>query len=114
MSETPHCPKCQSEYTYQDGALWVCSMCAHEWNPDVAPAAVADDGAVVVKDAHGTILVDGDSVILIKDLKLGGGVIKQGTIAKNITLTDEAGHNIACKLKEFGSIYLKSEFVKKG
>lgn len=106
------CPVCDFADVYQDGALWVCPVCGYEWNAD-AVVVSDEDVAEVVKDANGTVLKDGDSVTLIKDLKLGGGVIKQGTLAKNITLTSEAGHNIYCKIKEFGEVYLKSEFVKK-
>jgi protein PhnA len=89
-------------------------MCAHEWNENAGASKPGESPEKdAVRDAHGNVLSDGDSIVLIKDLKLGGSVIKQGTLIKNITLADEAGHNIACRSKEFGSIYLKSEFVKK-
>ncbi|MFC5313120.1 zinc ribbon domain-containing protein YjdM [Azospirillum rugosum] len=109
-----NCPKCNSEYAYQDGELWICPECAHEWNP---LAAVAEEsGADAVRDANGNPLADGDSVTVIKDLKVKGSslVVKGGTKVKNIRLTDGAdGHNIACKIDGIGAMNLKSEFVKK-
>lgn len=114
MSEMK-CPKCGSEHVYQDGSLWICPECAHEWNPETADvAAAADEGAV--KDANGNVLADGDTVTVIKDLKVKGSslVVKGGTKVKNIKLTDGAnGHNIACKIDGIGAMDLKSEFVKK-
>lgn len=115
MSEMPPCPKCQSPYVYEDGPLLICPECAHEWAKDSAGVADGDNGdGLIVRDAHGTVLVDGDSVTLIKDLKLKGssGVIKMGTKVKNIRLVD-SDHNIDCKIPGVGSIGLKSEFVKK-
>ena len=109
------CPKCNSEHVYQDGSLWVCPECAHEWSGqgDAADAAGQADG---VRDANGNMLADGDSVTVIKDLKVKGSslVVKGGTKVKNIRLTDGAdGHNIACKIDGIGAMNLKSEFVKK-
>ncbi|MBQ0936911.1 zinc ribbon domain-containing protein YjdM [Ideonella paludis] len=108
----PACPKCGSEYTYEDGAMFVCPECAHEW-PQQA-AAVADEAARVWRDAHGNVLVDGDSVTLIKDLKLKGSstVIKVGTKVRNIRLID-GDHDIDCKIDGIGAMQLKTEFVKK-
>ncbi len=105
------CPQCGSEHAYQDGGLWVCPVCAHEWNPEAAGEAEAQ-----VRDANGNALADGDSVTVIKDLKVKGSslVVKGGTKVKNIRLTDGAdGHNIACKIDGIGAMNLKSEFVKK-
>lgn len=105
----PNCPKCNSEYTYEDGAFYVCPECAHEWNEETA----AEEQAVV-KDAHGNALQDGDTVTIIKDLKVKGSssVLKMGTKVKNIRLID-GDHNIDCKIDGFGAMQLKSEFVKK-
>ena len=106
----PPCPQCQSEYTYEDGANLVCPECAHEWQV----GEEASDEALLVKDANGAELVDGDTVVLIKDLKVKGSssVIKQGTKVKGIRL-QEGDHNIGCKIDGFGAMNLKSEFVKK-
>jgi protein PhnA len=111
MSTLPPCPKCQSTYTYQDGAMLVCPECAHEWSPDSVEAA---EVARVWKDAHGNVLQDGDSVTLVKDLKVKGSstVIKVGTKVKNIRLI-EGDHDIDCKIDGFGPMQLKSEFIKK-
>lgn len=108
----PNCPQCGSEYVYEDGSLLVCPECAHEWAPgDEAPA---EEGLVVL-DSKGTRLADGDTVTVIKDLKVKGAPkdIKQGTKVKNIRLV-EGDHNIDCKIDGFGAMKLKSEFVKKG
>ncbi len=112
MSNPPACPKCGSEYTYEDGAMYICPECAHEWSRD-AVAAAAEAG-LVVKDAHGNLLQDGDSVTIIKDLKVKGSssVVKVGTKVKNIRLV-EGDHNIDCKIDGIGQMGLKSEFVKK-
>jgi protein PhnA len=112
MSNFPSCPKCQSEYTYEDGDNYVCPECAHEWPKQAAEAA--GETARVYKDAVGTILQDGDTVTVIKDLKPkgSGGVIKQGTKVKNIRLVD-SDHDIDCKIEGFGAMSLKSEFVRK-
>lgn len=111
------CSKCNSENIYQDRNLWICPDCGHEWIPGQSPSsadeALADTS---VRDANGTVLRDGDSVIVIKSLKIKGSssAIKGGTKVKNIRLTDAGdGHNIACKIDGIGSINLKSEFVRK-
>lgn len=111
MSTLPNCPKCNSEYTYEDGLMLVCPECAHEWN---ANAAEASDDVLVVKDANGNVLQDGDSITIVKDLKVKGAssALKKGTKVKNIKLVD-GDHNIDCKIDGFGAMSLKSEFVKK-
>lgn len=111
MSELPNCPQCQSSYTYQDGELLICPECAHEWSPAGEEAAGGD---FIVKDANGNLLQDGDSVTVIKDLKVKGSslVVKVGTKVKNIRLVD-SDHNIDCKIDGIGAMKLKSEFVKK-
>ena len=110
----PHCPKCQSEYTYQDGDLLICPECANEWKEGDVSLTEPDS---IIKDVHGNVLVDGDSVTVIKDLKVKGSssVIKVGTKVKTIRLVPDAndGHNIDCKIDGFGQMKLKSEFVKK-
>lgn len=112
MSTLPPCPKCGSEYTYEDGAMYVCPECAHEWAKD--GSSEADSGARTIKDAHGNLLQDGDSVTVIKDLKIKGSssVVKVGTKVKNIRLV-EGDHDIDCKIDGIGAMKLKSEFVKK-
>lgn len=115
MDSDVKCPKCGSEHAYPDGSLWVCPECAHEWDPK-ASAGEAEGAGGVVKDANGNVLGDGDSVTVIKDLKVKGSslVVKGGTKVKNIRLVDGAdGHNIACKIDGIGAMNLKSEFVKK-
>ncbi|NTW71590.1 MAG: alkylphosphonate utilization protein [Eubacteriaceae bacterium] len=109
MSNLPKCPKCNSEYTYEDGSLLVCPECAYEWTL----TAEKSDEAVVL-DANGNVLQDGDSVSVIKDLKVKGTslVVKIGTKVKNIRLV-EGDHNIDCKIDGIGAMKLKSEFVKK-
>jgi len=111
VSTLPPCPKCQSPYAYEDGQNLVCPECAHEWNPAVAQA---DGDIKVVKDSVGNILQDGDTVTVIKDLKVKGASnpIKVGTKVKNIRLVD-GDHDIDCKVEGFGAMQLKSEFVKK-
>ncbi|ARJ67118.1 PhnA protein [Magnetospirillum sp. ME-1] len=114
MSDGLKCPKCGSEHVYQDASLWICPECAHEWNPEAAAGDAGDD--FVVKDANGNVLADGDSVSVIKDLKVKGSslVVKGGTKVKGIRLVDGAdGHNISCKIDGIGAMNLKSEFVKK-
>jgi len=116
MDDAMNCPKCNSEHTYQDRGLWVCPECAHEWNAGDADAGTEAPHAAGVRDAHGNVLADGDSVIVIKDLKVKGAsaVVKGGTKVRNIRLTDATdGHNIACKIEGIGAMNLKSEFVKK-
>jgi len=113
MSSLPKCPKCNSEYTYEDGPLYVCPECSHEWSKEAAAESVADD-KLVVRDAFGNILQDGDSVTMIKDLKVKGAsqALKVGTKVRSIRLV-EGDHNIDCKIDGFGAMKLKSEFVKK-
>jgi protein PhnA len=110
----PACPKCNSEYTYQDGAMLICPECAHEWS---ATAETSSDDMLMIKDAVGNVLQDGDTVTVIKDLKVKGSslVIKVGTKAKNIRLLAEAsdGHDIDCKVDGVGAMKLKSSVVKK-
>src|SRR5512145_482090 len=117
MSDLPPCPKCQSALAYEDGSLLVCPECAHEWSPGAAspaPASAAEEQGLVVRDAFGTVLADGDTVTMIKDLKVKGATsaLKAGTKVKNIRLVD-GDHNIDCKIDGFGAMALKSEFVKK-
>ncbi len=113
MSEFPPCPKCKSEYVYPSDGLLICPECFHEWNPE---DAAEESGDVVVKvlDSNGNELKDGDSVVVIKDLPVKGAPkpVKAGTKVKNIRLTD-GDHNIDCKIDGFGSMGLKSEFVRK-
>ena len=111
MTTLPPCPKCNSEYTYEDNGLCICPECAHEWS---ASAEVAEEEAgLIVKDANGTLLADGDTVTIIKGLKVKGAssMLKIGTKVKNIRLC-EGDHNIDCKIDGFGAMKLKSEFVK--
>lgn len=112
MSEFPNCPKCNCEYTYEDRGMYICPECFHEWSTGDADE---DAGATVTyKDAHGNTLVDGDSVTVLKDIKVRGTslVIKGGTKVKNIRLVD-SDHNIDCKIAGIGPMKLKSELVKK-
>lgn len=111
MSDLPNCPQCDSEYTYQDGNMLVCPECGHEW----IPGEVAEDpDALVIRDANGNLLADGDSVVVIKDLKVKGSssVVKIGTKVSSIRLV-EGDHDIDCKVPGIGPMKLKSEFVKK-
>ena len=112
MENLPPCQKCGSEYTYEDNGMYICPECAHEWNDAEVPAS--DDDQLIVKDANGTLLADGDSVTIIKSLKVKGAssMLKIGTKVKNIRLC-EGDHNIDCKIDGFGAMKLKSEFVKK-
>ncbi len=115
MKEEQSCPKCKGENIYQDGNLWICPDCFFEWNPQektTTPEAVDHS----VKDAFGNILKDGDTVTIIKDLKVRGSSqsVKIGTKVKNIRIQEsDDGHNIGCKIDGFGAMNLKSEFVKK-
>ena len=113
MSTLPPCPKCNSEYTYEDGQMLVCPECAHEWSASEGAAAAGESGKVI-KDAVGNTLQDGDTVSVIKDLKVKGSslVVKVGTKVKNIRLCD-GDHDIDCKIDGIGAMKLKSEFVKK-
>ncbi|MFV0455867.1 MAG: zinc ribbon domain-containing protein YjdM [Pseudomonas sp.] len=112
MSTLPPCPKCNSEYSYEDGQMLVCPECAHEWSADATQAT--DDDARVIKDSVGNVLQDGDTVTVIKDLKVKGSssVVKVGTKVKNIRLCD-GDHDIDCKIDGIGAMKLKSEFVRK-
>jgi protein PhnA len=115
MDDAMKCPECNCAHAYQDGDLWVCPECAHEWSAS-AGAAVAPSPEQGVRDAHGNALSDGDSVIVLKDLKVKGSssVVKGGTKVRNIRLSEGGdGHNIACKIDGIGAMNLKSEFVKK-
>lgn len=114
MTELPPCPKCKSALTYEDGPLYMCPECGHEWSPGTEQAESSSEAGLVVRDAHGTVLHDGDSVTVIKDLKVKGAssALKVGTRVKNIRLVD-GDHNIDCKIDGFGAMQLKSEFVKK-
>ncbi|GEP39716.1 hypothetical protein NPS01_33790 [Nocardioides psychrotolerans] len=122
MTETPapSCPECSSEHTYELGGLTVCSMCAFEWSAEAAAEAAAEEGDAdaprVVKDSAGNVLADGDTVVVVKDLKVKGSPtsIKIGTKVRNIRLVDGAGdHDIDCKVDGFGAMQLKSSVVKK-
>lgn len=112
METLPNCPKCNSEYTYEDGSLLVCPECAYEWS-----ANSQDEEVNVIKDANGNVLNDGDAVTVIKDLKVKGSLssIKIGTKVKSIRLVHDAadGHDIECKIDGFGAMKLKSSVVKK-
>jgi len=112
MDNFPKCPACGSEYTYEDGGMYICPECMHEWPKDGATEAGADDR--IIKDANGNVLQDGDAVTVIKDLKVKGSslVVKVGTKVKNIRLVD-GDHDIDCKIEGIGAMKLKSEFVKK-
>ena len=112
MSDTPNCPKCNSEHTYQDGLFLVCPECAHEWSPE--SVAAPEETSSVIKDANGNVLQDGDTVTVIKDLKVKGSstVVKVGTKVRNIRLV-EGDHDIDCKIDGIGAMKLKSQFVKK-
>lgn len=122
MIQATHCPKCQSENIYSDGNLWICPECSHEWSA-LGPATNSSRNEALdsqnddqVRDANGNILADGDTVTVVKDLKVKGAssVLKGGTKVKNIRLFDAGdGHNISCKIDGFGSMNLKSEYVKK-
>jgi protein PhnA len=111
MSTLPPCPQCNSEFTYEDAGQFVCPECAHEWKTE----AVGElDDKKIYRDSAGNVLQDGDTVTVIKDLKLkgSGGTIKMGTKVKNIRLVD-SDHDIDCKIDGFGAMSLKTEFVKK-
>ena len=108
MNELPNCPECKSPYTYEDGDLYVCPECAHEWS-QVATSSF------IIKDANGNTLEDGDTVTVVKDLKVKGSsnVVKVGTKIKNIKLVDKPDHNIDCKVPGFGAMAVTAAFVKK-
>lgn len=111
MSNFPPCPKCNSSLTYEDGALFVCPECAHEW---AATAEAAEADSNVIRDANGNVLQDGDTVTVIKDLKIKGSsqVVKVGMKVKNIRLVG-GDHDIDCRIDGIGAMKLKSEFVRK-
>ena len=114
MSSLPNCPECNSEYTYEDGNLLVCPECFHEWNP-IAEAEIKEEN--VIRDSNGNVLNDGDTVVVIQDLKLkANSSIKRGTTVKNIRLIhnpSDGVHDIDCKIDGFGAMLLKSSVVKK-
>ncbi len=115
MNDAMNCPNCTSEHAYQDRELWTCPECAHEWRAGADETVQAPENAGI-RDAHGNPLADGDSVIVIKDLKIKGSssVVKGGTKVRNIRLIDAAdGHDIDCKIDGIGAMKLKSAFVKK-
>ena len=112
MSDAILCPNCKSSYAYPSGSLMMCPECGHEWDP----AEVTEEVDNVIKDGHGNVLKDGDTVVILKDLPVKGApkAIKTGTKVKNIRLTFGGdGHNIDCKIDGFGAMALKSEFVRK-
>ncbi|HWI55038.1 MAG TPA: zinc ribbon domain-containing protein YjdM [Desulfobacteria bacterium] len=112
MVDLPNCPRCNSQYTYEDRNLFICPECGHEWALEIETED--NDEKKIFKDANGNVLNDGDSVTVIKDLKVKGSssVVKAGTKVKNIRLV-EGDHDIDCKIDGFGAMKLKSEFVKK-
>jgi protein PhnA len=112
VSTLPPCPNCNSEYTYEDGSQLICPECAHEWS--AIEAAEASTDSKVIKDSVGNTLQDGDTITVIKDLKVKGSslVVKVGTKVKNIRLVD-GDHDIDCKIDGIGAMKLKSEFVRK-
>lgn len=115
MSGLPPCPKCNSAYTYEDRGLYNCPECGNEWSAADKAAAPEEASVTVVRDANGTELKDGDTVTIIKDLKVKGSPtgVKVGTKVKNIRLVPDSDHNIDCKVPGIGPMGLKSEFVKK-
>lgn len=112
MSQLPNCPKCKSDLTYEDGHMLICPECGNEWS--AGDAATTETETKIIRDANGNVLQDGDTVTVIKDLKLKGSsqVLKVGTKVRNIRLV-EGDHDIDCKIDGFGPMKLKSEFVKK-
>lgn len=114
METFPPCPKCRSSYTYADGLLLVCPECAHEWSPQAEVAEAAEETARTWRDANGNELHDGDSVIVLRDLKVKGAsaTLKAGTKVRNIRLV-EGDHDIDCKIDGIGAMGLKSQFVRK-
>ncbi len=115
MSQLPPCPQCKAEFTYANDDTLVCPMCFNEWKVEpIAGENIEETPEGIIKDAHGNILSDGDTVVLIKDLPVKGAPknLKAGTKVKNIRLRD-GDHNIECKIEGFGTMFIKSEFVKK-
>lgn len=113
MSDHPNCPKCSSSYTYLDGLFFVCPECSHEWREEIIESTENKDEKII-KDANGNPLQDGDSVTVIKDLKIKGSssVVKVGTKVRNIRLVD-GDHDIDCRIDGIGEMKLKSIYVKK-
>ena len=113
MASLQPCPQCASTLTYSDGVMLVCPECGHEWQ-EVAAVANSEE-TPAIRDAFGTPLADGDSVTVIKDLKVKGSssVVKVGTKVKAIRLVHDGDHNIDCRIDGIGAMALKSEFVKK-
>ncbi len=112
MSETvPNCPKCESEYVYQDQSLLICPECSFEWNPE----EIKEDDVVKVKDANGALLADGDKVTVVKDLKIKGSsqVIKIGTKALVRRVFDKKDHELDCKVDGVGEMMVTAKFIKK-
>lgn len=114
MTPLPPCPQCQSAFTYEDGKLLVCPECAHEWSSATLAAPISGERTEPIRDSVGNVLADGDSVTIVKDLKVKGSslVLKVGTKVKNIRLI-EGDHDIACRIDGVGAMELKSTFVKK-
>jgi protein PhnA len=114
MSKLPLCPQCNSEFTYEDGNMYVCPECAHEWSKETTQPDSPEQKTAEIRDSVGNVLKDGDSVSVIKDLKVKGAslVLKVDTKVKNIRLV-EGDHDIDCKIDGIGAMQLKSEFVKK-
>ncbi len=114
MSELPPCPKCGFEYTYEENDLFACPDCQHRWSSQEGPVSNPTEDLLVIKDANGNLLSDGDTVTIVKDLKVKGSStpLKVGTKVRNIRLV-EGDHNIDCKIEGFGPMKLKSEFVRK-
>jgi len=112
MTPLPPCPQCQSIYTYEDGDNYICPECAHDWSK--TESVVPGEGAKIIRETNGNVLQDGDTITVIKDLKVKGSssVVKVGTKVKNIRLVI-SDHDIDCKIEGFGAMKLKSEFVKK-
>jgi protein PhnA len=114
MSVTPPCPKCRSVWSYAEGSSLACPECGHAWSPEQPTATVVEESGLVVRDANGTRLQDGDTVVVVKDLKVKGSsaALKVGTKVRNIRLVD-GDHDIDCKIDGFGALQLKSQFGRK-
>ena len=110
IEQLPNCPECGGKYTYEDSGLYVCPECAHEWSQ-----LHENENVFIIKDANGTVLQDGDTVTVIKDLKVKGASsdIKVGTKIKKIRLLNKADHNIDCKVSGIGTLQVTAAFVKK-
>ncbi|WMX43801.1 zinc ribbon domain-containing protein YjdM [Streptomyces roseicoloratus] len=115
-NQLPPCPECAGTYAYEMGALLVCPECGHEWSPAGGDAAAGGSGEKVIRDSVGNVLADGDTVTVVKSLKVKGSPngIKAGTKVRNIKLVDGVdGHDIDCRIEGFGNMQLKSSVVKK-